>query len=269
MAMAGSTASHFLLFLRQIRIKKSNVLLCNLLFLTKGPTEGAATRVDCIVKDRSSLIGHYSLEPLRSLKLKDCLISRLIDENDTRGVGQDFLPVVSSLSKRSPQVVAFSKVFFLSSSNQANSSLRCSKLSSKRLISSCLASCRFRTSIDKILQLKDSAYPNLYLQYSISAEAESVMAEPSIAAETRQTTTIPERLQLHGSDHPGMVLVSAPLTGNNYLNWSFGVKHALRAKMKLGFIDGTSIKPSANDPHFEQWIRVDSMVTTWILNSIF
>ncbi|KAK4401408.1 Retrovirus-related Pol polyprotein from transposon RE2 [Sesamum angolense] len=65
-----------------------------------------------------------------------------------------------------------------------------------------------------------------------------------------------------------MVLVSAPLTGNNYLNWSFGVKRALRAKMKLGFIDGTSIKPNANHPHFEQWIRVDSMVTTWILNSI-
>ncbi|KAK4411898.1 hypothetical protein Sango_0262800 [Sesamum angolense] len=94
------------------------------------------------------------------------------------------------------------------------------------------------------------------------------MAEPSNAAETRQTTTILERLQLHGSDHPGMVLVSAPLTCNNYLNWSFGVKRALRAKMKLGFIDGTSIKPSANDPHFEQWIRVDSMVTTWILNFI-
>ncbi|KAK4382735.1 Retrovirus-related Pol polyprotein from transposon RE2 [Sesamum angolense] len=92
------------------------------------------------------------------------------------------------------------------------------------------------------------------------------MAETSSTGENRMT--MPEKLQLHGSDHPGMVLVSAPLTGNNYLNWSFGVKRALRAKMKLGFIDGTSIKPNANHPHFEQWIRVDSMVTTWILNSI-
>ncbi|KAK4394544.1 Nepetalactol-related short-chain-dehydrogenase/reductase 1 [Sesamum angolense] len=38
-------------------------------------------------------------------------------------------------------------------------------------------------------------------------------------------------------DHPGMVLVSAPLT-------------------------------DVNDISFEKWIRVDSMVTTWILNSI-
>ncbi|KAL0313534.1 UNVERIFIED_CONTAM: hypothetical protein Sradi_5752700 [Sesamum radiatum] len=92
------------------------------------------------------------------------------------------------------------------------------------------------------------------------------MAETSNAGENTQI--MPEKLQLHGSDHPGMVLVSAPLTGNNYLNWSFGINRALRAKMKLGFIDGTSGKPNANRPHFEQWIRVDRMVTTWILNSI-
>ncbi|KAL2245802.1 uncharacterized protein LOC105178618 [Sesamum indicum] len=79
---------------------------------------------------------------------------------------------------------------------------------------------------------------------------------------------LPEKLQLCGSDHPGMVLVSAPLTGNNYLNWSFGIKRALRAKMKLGFINGTSIKPNIDDSFSEQWIRVDSMVTTWILKSI-
>ncbi|KAL0417020.1 UNVERIFIED_CONTAM: hypothetical protein Slati_3533900 [Sesamum latifolium] len=77
-----------------------------------------------------------------------------------------------------------------------------------------------------------------------------------------------EALQLHGADHPGMVLVSAPLTRKNFLNWSYAVKRALRAKMKLGFIDGTLLKPDVTDATFEKWIRVDSMVTTWILNSI-
>ncbi|KAL0431466.1 UNVERIFIED_CONTAM: Retrovirus-related Pol polyprotein from transposon TNT 1-94 [Sesamum radiatum] len=51
-----------------------------------------------------------------------------------------------------------------------------------------------------------------------------------------------EALQLHGADHPGMVL--------------------------LGFIDGSLAKLDVNDASFERWIRVDSMVTTWILNSI-
>ncbi|XP_011083380.1 uncharacterized protein LOC105165922 [Sesamum indicum] len=80
--------------------------------------------------------------------------------------------------------------------------------------------------------------------------------------------SIPETLQLHSSDHPGMILVSTMLTKSNYLTWSYVVKRALRAKMKLGFIDGTSAKPCVTDPHFEQWIRVDSMVMTWILNCI-
>ncbi|KAK4389825.1 Retrovirus-related Pol polyprotein from transposon RE2 [Sesamum angolense] len=46
------------------------------------------------------------------------------------------------------------------------------------------------------------------------------------------------------------------------------VKRALRAKMKLGFIDGTTTKPHSTDQFFEQWIRVDGMVMTWILNCI-
>ncbi|KAL2226756.1 UNVERIFIED_CONTAM: RNA-directed DNA polymerase [Sesamum indicum] len=65
----------------------------------------------------------------------------------------------------------------------------------------------------------------------------------------------------------GIVLVSTTHR-HQLLNWSFGIKRALRAKMKLGFIDETSEKPHPTDPFFEQWIRVDSMVTTWILNSI-
>ncbi|KAL0410029.1 UNVERIFIED_CONTAM: Retrovirus-related Pol polyprotein from transposon RE2 [Sesamum latifolium] len=79
---------------------------------------------------------------------------------------------------------------------------------------------------------------------------------------------VPEALQLHGSDHPGMILVSTLLTKHNYLTWSYAMKRALRAKLKLGFIDGTYVKPHITDPLFEHWVRVDSMVTTWILNFI-
>ncbi|KAL0336721.1 UNVERIFIED_CONTAM: hypothetical protein Sradi_4884000 [Sesamum radiatum] len=83
---------------------------------------------------------------------------------------------------------------------------------------------------------------------------------------SRQST--PEALQLHGSGHPDMILVGTLLTKHNYLTWSYAIKRALRAKMKLGVINGTTLKPSITDAHFEQWIRVDSMVMTWILNCI-
>ncbi|KAL0456528.1 UNVERIFIED_CONTAM: hypothetical protein Slati_0992000 [Sesamum latifolium] len=48
---------------------------------------------------------------------------------------------------------------------------------------------------------------------------------------------MPKTLLLHGSDHPGMVLIGTLLTKNNYLTWSYAVKRALRAKMKFSFIE--------------------------------
>ncbi|KAL0437400.1 UNVERIFIED_CONTAM: hypothetical protein Sradi_0447900 [Sesamum radiatum] len=50
-----------------------------------------------------------------------------------------------------------------------------------------------------------------------------------------------EHMQLQSSDHPGMVMVSALLTGNNYFAWSNAVKRAPTTKMKLDFIDGTAV----------------------------
>ncbi|KAL2247811.1 UNVERIFIED_CONTAM: Retrovirus-related Pol polyprotein from transposon RE2 [Sesamum indicum] len=76
----------------------------------------------------------------------------------------------------------------------------------------------------------------------------------------------PEFMQLQSSDHPGMVMVSALFTGNNYFAWSRAIKRALTAKMKLDFIEGTAIRPPVNSDEFKRWNRIDSMVTTWVLN---
>ncbi|KAL0297760.1 UNVERIFIED_CONTAM: hypothetical protein Sradi_6828100 [Sesamum radiatum] len=75
-------------------------------------------------------------------------------------------------------------------------------------------------------------------------------------------------LKIHTSDFPGMVLVSTPLVRNNYLLWSRSIKVALTAKMKMSFIDGTYLKPAGNSEECKQWIRTDSMVFSWIMNSI-
>lgn len=65
-----------------------------------------------------------------------------------------------------------------------------------------------------------------------------------------------------------MTLVSSVLTGNNYLAWSRSIKFALGAKIRLGFINGKCICPSEDSPDYEQWVRVDCIVTSWILNWI-
>jgi len=75
-------------------------------------------------------------------------------------------------------------------------------------------------------------------------------------------------LFLQGSDHPSMQLTNVKLNGLNFLQWSRSVKVALRTKVKLGFIDGSFARPSLQSPVHEQWNRCDSMVVSWLLNSI-
>jgi len=52
---------------------------------------------------------------------------------------------------------------------------------------------------------------------------------------------------LHHSDHPGMVLVSKLLDGDNFSTWHRVMVISLNAKSKLGFIDGTLKAPSTKD----------------------
>ncbi|RVW15472.1 Retrovirus-related Pol polyprotein from transposon RE1 [Vitis vinifera] len=75
---------------------------------------------------------------------------------------------------------------------------------------------------------------------------------------------------LHHSDHPGMVLVSKPLNGDNYSTWCRAMTISLNAKSKLGFIDGTTTMPSATDKPDEHasWKKCNNMILSWILNSL-
>ncbi|KAI3698064.1 hypothetical protein L6452_31176 [Arctium lappa] len=60
------------------------------------------------------------------------------------------------------------------------------------------------------------------------------------------------------------------LTGNNnYKGWSCAMVLALETKNKLGFIDGSVIRSVDNDVLGRQWDRCNSVVLSWILNSIY
>ncbi|KAL6224790.1 hypothetical protein ACLB2K_003645 [Fragaria x ananassa] len=75
---------------------------------------------------------------------------------------------------------------------------------------------------------------------------------------------------LHHSDHPGLVLVSKKLTGENYTSWCRAMRISLSAKNKIGFITGNITEPSAAlepDEH-ALWQRCNDMVLSWILNAL-
>lgn len=73
---------------------------------------------------------------------------------------------------------------------------------------------------------------------------------------------------IHHSDNSGLVLISQPLTGDNYPSWNRAMVIALSVKNKIGFIDGTIILPEDNEDLLNQWIRNNNIVISWILNSI-
>uniref|UniRef100_A0A251V8P5 Putative gag-polypeptide of LTR copia-type n=1 Tax=Helianthus annuus TaxID=4232 RepID=A0A251V8P5_HELAN len=54
----------------------------------------------------------------------------------------------------------------------------------------------------------------------------------------------------------------------NYSVWSSAMKLALEAKNKFGFINGKCEKPKDNEVLAAQWDRCNSVVLTWLLNSV-
>ncbi|XP_035832785.1 uncharacterized protein LOC110877381 [Helianthus annuus] len=76
-------------------------------------------------------------------------------------------------------------------------------------------------------------------------------------------------LYLHASDSSGLTVVNIKLKGTeNYVVWSNAMQLALMAKNKLGFIDGSCKKSTTDDVLASQWDRCNSIVLTWILNSV-
>ena len=74
----------------------------------------------------------------------------------------------------------------------------------------------------------------------------------------------------HHSDHPGLVLISKPLNGDNYLDWRRAMTLALNAKNKLGFVNGT-IKAPSEETHLDDyatWSCCNDMVHSWIVNTL-
>lgn len=47
------------------------------------------------------------------------------------------------------------------------------------------------------------------------------------------------------------------------------MKIALDAKNKLAFVDGSVRRPNESDHNFRIWSRFNSMVKSWLLNSVF
>jgi len=58
------------------------------------------------------------------------------------------------------------------------------------------------------------------------------------------------------------------LKGENYDEWARSLGTVLRARKKFGFIDGSTKKPMDNSTDLEDWWTINSLLVSWIRNTI-
>ena len=74
---------------------------------------------------------------------------------------------------------------------------------------------------------------------------------------------------LNSNENPGNILVTQPLLGmRNYHSWSQATVLALTAKKKIGFMNGKISKPEDDSPLYEDWESCNTMVLSWLINSM-
>lgn len=96
--------------------------------------------------------------------------------------------------------------------------------------------------------------------------AEDEVISPASGGSSADDSSSP--LFLHHSDHPGLLLVSKRLNGDNYNSWYRSMRISLSAKNKIGLITGKIKEPSADSDEHALWQRCNDMVLSWILNSL-
>ena len=73
---------------------------------------------------------------------------------------------------------------------------------------------------------------------------------------------------LTSNDNPGNLITHTQLKGSNYEEWAKAIRISLRAKKKNGFIDDSIKQPTDDSNEVEDWWTVNSMIISWIFNTI-
>ncbi|KAL0434716.1 UNVERIFIED_CONTAM: hypothetical protein Sradi_0179500 [Sesamum radiatum] len=74
------------------------------------------------------------------------------------------------------------------------------------------------------------------------ASSTNTLPEAAAADARSGNGVIHPRIQV--LENTGMIMISAPLNGNNWLTWSRFVRIALEGRDKLGYVDGSIMKPT-------------------------
>ena len=97
-------------------------------------------------------------------------------------------------------------------------------------------------------------------------------------SETSSVLTLPIATQPSNSIHPptqpntdfshSVQITTIRLNGDNFLRWSQSVRMYIRGCGKIGYLTGDKPAPAPEDPTYMTWDAENSMVMTWLVNSM-
>ncbi|GMY06903.1 hypothetical protein FCV25MIE_02142 [Fagus crenata] len=93
------------------------------------------------------------------------------------------------------------------------------------------------------------------------------MSEVPPNSSSGATPTVSSTVMIQ-SDNMSMQMTSNKLDGTNYFAWSQFVQLYVTGKGKLGYLTGEKIKLAMSDPSFSTWVEENSMLMSWLLNSM-
>ncbi|XP_074364949.1 uncharacterized protein LOC141705998 [Apium graveolens] len=87
------------------------------------------------------------------------------------------------------------------------------------------------------------------------------------SSEIVQTITKTNTHQPHVESYP-VQITSIRLNGDNFVRWSQSVRMYIRGRGKIGYLTGETKKPASTDLTYSTWDAENSMVMTWLVNSM-
>lgn len=82
------------------------------------------------------------------------------------------------------------------------------------------------------------------------------------------TTSPPTQTQTPNTYTHPVQITTIRLNGDNYLRWSQSVRMYIRGRGKIGYLTGDKKAPATKDPTYATWDAENSMVMTWLVNSV-
>ncbi|XP_073147995.1 uncharacterized protein [Henckelia pumila] len=94
------------------------------------------------------------------------------------------------------------------------------------------------------------------------------MSEESSVSTPPRLTQLNTQPLTSNTDSHSVQITNIRLNGDNFLRWSQSVRMYIRGRGKIGYLTGDKKMPASKDPSYAIWDAENSMVMTWLVNSM-